>query len=50
VCLVTIGMSCDFWREEVVAFGIHAYKCECRKEFVFVGSFVRISKLETCVC
>jgi len=44
-----IGMGCDFWREEVVAFEIHAYKCGCREEFAFVSSFVRISKLETCV-
>jgi len=49
VCLVTIGMGCDFWRDEVVAFGIHAYKCGFREEFAFVGSFVRISKSETCV-
>ena len=49
VCLVMIGMGCDFWREEVVAFEIHAYKCGCREEFAFVSSFVRISKLETCV-
>ena len=49
VCLMTIGMGCEFWREEVVAFGIHAYKCGFREEFAFVCSFVRISKSETCV-
>jgi len=41
--LVSIGMGCDFWREEVLSFGIHAYKCEFRDGFMFVGSFARIS-------
>jgi len=39
----SIGMGCDFWREEVLSFGIHAYKCGFREGFAFVGSFVRIS-------
>jgi len=32
-----------FWWEEVVSFGIHAYKCGFREGFAFVSSFVRIS-------
>jgi len=39
---VSIGMDCDFWREEVLSFGIHAYKCGFRKGFAFVSSLVRI--------
>jgi len=49
MCLVSIGMGCDFWREEVLSFGIHAYKCGFREGFAFFGSFVRISKSQTCV-
>jgi len=45
-----LHMGCDFWREEVVSFGVIAYKCEFREKFVFVGSFVRILKSEICVC
>jgi len=41
--LVSIGMGCDFWREEVLSFGIHHYKCGFRGGFMFVGSFARIS-------
>jgi len=42
-------MGRDFWREEVVSFGIIAYKCGFRGEFVFVRSFVRILKSEICM-
>jgi len=40
---VPIGMGCDFWREEVISFEIHHYKCEFCDGFMFVGSFARIS-------
>jgi len=42
-------MGCDFWREEVVSFGVIAYKCGFREEIVFVGSFMRILKSKICV-
>jgi len=41
--LMSIGMGYDFWREEVLSFGIHHYKCGFHNGFMFVGSFARIS-------
>ena len=39
---MSIGMGCDFWCEEVVSFGIHAYKYGFHKGFAFDSSFARI--------